>query len=503
MLVGMATVIATAGCSGKAPSLTARRPTTTATKTPAAASQSASAPSKAEVTRPAGWTKATHGKGDPNYAVVFAQDRVNRIKIAIAPKDWTAMQENAASVLGARGTAGAAGGRNIAPGAPGGVAPGPIARGGRGGQPGAPGAPGGNPDMTPVNPMWIPATISFNGLSWTNVGVRYKGNSSLTTAWRSGSAKLPFKLDFDQFEDEHPEIDDQRFYGFKQLSLANGSHDASYMRDALSYRITARAGLVAPRTAFYEIILDHGDGPVSLGVYICIEVVDDTVIARHFGEAKGNIYEADGSAASLAAGTAAQIRASFQKENNEEAADWSDIQALYDALHSGERTSNAAAWRTRLESVLDVDVFLRCLAVNAIIQDWDQYGAMSHNYYLYHDPKTGRLIWIAWDHNEAMSSGGRGDTSLDKAGVSANWPLIRFLLDDAVYKVKYVGYLRTTLTDAFVSDDLSRQCDAWATLLKPYVAQEGNTQAFESAVQQLKAFAVQRAGAVEVFLAQQ
>lgn len=36
-----------------------------------------------------------------------------------------------------------------------------------------------------------------------------------------GDSKLPLKLDFDEFEDDYPEIENQRFYGFKQLSLAN------------------------------------------------------------------------------------------------------------------------------------------------------------------------------------------------------------------------------------------------------------------------------------------
>ena len=38
--------------------------------------------------------------------------------------------------------------------------------------------------MTPENPIWVPATIEFNGLTWANVGVRYKGNSSLRSGWK-------------------------------------------------------------------------------------------------------------------------------------------------------------------------------------------------------------------------------------------------------------------------------------------------------------------------------
>ena len=55
--------------------------------------------------------------------------------------------------------------------------------------------------------MWVPATVEFEGQTWTGVGVRYKGNSSLASGWRSGALKLPLKLDFDEFEDEVPAIE--------------------------------------------------------------------------------------------------------------------------------------------------------------------------------------------------------------------------------------------------------------------------------------------------------
>jgi hypothetical protein len=71
------------------------------------------------------------------------------------------------------------------------------------------------------------------------------------------------------------------------------------MRDAATYDLFEEAGLVAAETAFYEIYLDYGDGPVSLGLYTMIEVVDDTVIDRYFDDNNGNIYEGDGPAASL------------------------------------------------------------------------------------------------------------------------------------------------------------------------------------------------------------
>src|SRR5690606_23240726 len=130
----------------------------------------------------------------------------------------------------------------------------------------------------------------------------------------------------------------------------------------------------------------------------------DTAVERVFGSDDGNIYEADGTAVSLAEGTFESIPDSFQKENNEDEADWSDIEALYTALHSDLRQSDPAAWQAALEAVFDVDTFLHWLAINTVIENWDTYGGASHNYYLYNDPATGQLTWIPWDHNEALKS---------------------------------------------------------------------------------------------------
>jgi hypothetical protein len=479
--------------------------------------------------RPEGWGEATHGDGtEPNYDVVFPEDEVNQIAITIAPEDWEAMQTNMVDLFGEAGSGrdggGLPGGFELPEGAP--PQPGELGLPegfeppeGRdlsaipqgpppGGRPGG-GEPGAG-DLTPENPMWVPATIEFESQTWTHVGVRYKGNSSLTSGWRSGSGKLPLKLDFDEFEDDYPEIDDQRFYGFKQLTLSNAFSDASFLRDAATSAILEAAGLPAAKTAFYEVILDYGEGPVSLGLYVMIEVVDDTVVERTFGSDDGNIYEGDGAAASFAASTYDQIEESFQKENHKEEGDWSDIEALFEVLHDERRTTDPAAWRQDLESLFDVDGFLEWLAIGAAIQHWDAYGSMGHNYYLYHDPDSGQLTWISWDHNMAMMStgiagpGGRGPggrgVSLDKAEVNDNWPLIRYLLDDPLYYAQYLGYLEETIEGSFDPDHMAEVYQAWADLIEPYAVAEVGEEAFDAAIQQLVDHAYERADAVEAFL---
>lgn len=493
-----------------------------------------------EAARPDGWTEETHSNDvEPNYDVVFPADKVNTITITIDPADWEAMQADMTEILGEPGTGGFGGGPDGRPGG-GGVPGGEFASpegmeppageftppenapegmeppaGGLG--PGRGGFQGGGPgDLVSETPMWVPATIEFNGNVWNHVGIRYKGNSSLASAWNSGSLKMPFKFDFDEFEDDYPAIDNQRFYGFKQLSLANGFSDNTYLRETLTYDVMRESGLVASRTAFYEVILDYGEGPVNLGIYTVVEVIDDTVIESAFGDDSGNIYEGDGSGVTLAEGTIGQIPDSFEKENNEAAADWSDIEALYNTVHTEMRTSNAEQWRASLEALFDVDTFLNWLAVSAVVQNWDTYGAMTHNFYLYNNPETGQLVWLPWDHNMTFGvgggggndfggrggMGGRANVTFDKSEVGEEWPLIRFLLDDPIYYERYLGYLADADTN-FDAHNLNAHIDEMATMLRPYIVNAGEEAQFETGVDQLKSAVAERDTAVAEFLATQ
>ena len=78
----------------------------------------------------------------------------------------------------------------------------------------------------------------------------------------------------------------------------------------------------------------------------------------------------------------------FEKKNNKKKADWSDIEAFIKALNSPERTTNAAQWRADLEKTFNIEHFLKYLAVNNTIVNWDSYGAMAHNFYLYNSPNS-------------------------------------------------------------------------------------------------------------------
>lgn len=342
------------------------------------------------------------------------------------------------------------------------------------------------------NPIWVEATIEFNGETWEHVGIRYKGNSSLRSSWSSGSYKIPFKLDFDQFEDEYTETEDQRFYGFKQLSFSSNFSDSSYLREFAAADIFRDAGVPSAQTAFYAVYIDTGNGLQYYGLYTAVEVIDDTVIETQFEDDSGNVYKPSGAVATFAEGTF--NTQAFDKETNMDEADYSDVEKLYQVLHDSTRLTDPEEWKRELEAVFDVDIFLKWLATNTLIQNWDTYGSMSHNYYLYHDPTTDKLVWIPWDNNMALGSNFARNpiNTLDLSSVSEDWPLIRYLLDEEEYLAKYNTYLEAITLEVFNPERMLQIYSTYHELIEEYVQKEqpgytslSNMQAFENSVTEL------------------
>ncbi|MCP4107032.1 MAG: hypothetical protein GY749_16090 [Desulfobacteraceae bacterium] len=350
---------------------------------------------------------------------------------------------------------------------PGGTPGGEIPDGGFPGDGPADGQTPGGMMGSDTNPIWKPCTFEFEDNTWYYAGVRFKGNSSLSSAWRSGTWKLPLRFDFDEFEDDYPEIDDQRFYGFKKLSMSSGFSDNTLIREKVTADIFREAGVPAPQTAFYRVYIDYGEGPVYFGLYTMVEIPDEPMFGEQFSETDGNLYKPDGTGATFAA----YDEETLDKKTNEDEADYSDVLALYNALHSSR--DDSAAWRDGLDAALDTDGFLRWLAVNTLVQNWDTYGLMSHNYYIYTDPGDGLIHWIPWDNNMALNDtvGMEHPLSLYLTSQEVNdtWPLIRYLADDDVYWAKYVSYVRETVEGVFEPEKMKDQYQQAHDLIRPYV----------------------------------
>ena len=496
----------------------------------------------------ADWAEATHTKNaEPNFGEVFNDIEVKRLDFVVTAQRWQSMLDKMTEIYGEFGKQ-----KDRMP---------PFGEGEDrnfsdfGNRPDFGGKEGNFSNFgleVPTfgngeDPLFVPADVFYNGKQWYSVGIRFKGNSSIQGSWSSGVLKISFKLDFDEFEDEYPQIKNQRFYGFKKFSLKNNYNDKSLLKEKVVADIFKDARLAVSHTAFYRLYVDYGQGAEYFGLYTLVEEVDDTVIDTQFASGKGNLYKPDGTGASFSKGTFAEEY--FVKKNNEEENDYSDIQALFSALHADTYTTNPSLWRTNLEAVFDVDVFLKYLAINGVVQNWDTYGNMTHNYYLYNNPASGKLIWIPWDNNEAMKDGTRKeDFEIDPLDPNANreppqgdfkmppenvlggrlgggdrgaldlnfsnlahdqWPLISKIYADPTYKKRYDQYVQETIDGVFNENTIQAKYQSYSELISPYATTERegftfleNSTDFSEAIETLKKHAQERTQAAQEYLAQ-
>ena len=300
-----------------------------------AALGAASSPSQA---RPIGWSPATHGnQARPDYAGLFALHPVHELRISIDAATFRAMGEDLTTVLPFGSIASRFAGASSAPAG--------VAGGGMFGSGGI---------LRLRDPCYFPVTVTHDGHEWTHVGMRYKGNFSLMMGGMLPDGKRSFRLNFDRFEDDHREIANQRFYGFKELTFSSNFDDASGMREALAAEIFRDRGVPAPRVAFYRIVVNTGSGDESWGLYTLVEdPADPAMLTSQFGGASGNLYKPDGPGADWTTFD----RAGFEKKTNKGTADFSDIQAAIEALHADlpacyvARQSRAALRRRRLPAL--------------------------------------------------------------------------------------------------------------------------------------------------------
>lgn len=386
-----------------------------------------------EIERPAGWTTASHCRGAaPDYERLFDDTKVDRIDIVLSREDYDFIRDDLESRTGF-------------------------------------------PDGEDDDPPWVPVTLQYDAKVWTNVGMRYKGNSSLFFPTQQGRKKIGFRLSFDRYEDQHPEILDQRFYGFKKMTFSSGFLDPSLIRDKLAADIFRAAGIATARGSFVRIFLEYGDGPVYMGLYTMVEDPSNQFLDSQFGDDTGNLYKPKGPGARLASFREQDLH----KKTNEEEGDFSDIRAMIEALNAPR--SDPSTWRRNLEALFDVRGFLKYLALNQAMMNWDTYGRMNQNYYLYQDVANGgRLTWIPWDLNESlMNRGGASAADIHLGEVSEDWPLIRFLLDDPIYRQDYYKALRESAANEFSRDFILPKIQAYHALIAPYVVgQDGEREPY-------------------------
>ena len=125
-------------------------------------------------------------------------------------------------------------------------------------------------------------TVEINGTSFYRVGIRPKGNTSLSSiASDPTTDRYSFKLEFDKY------VDGQTCFGLDKLVLNNNYADATNMKEALVYDLFKYVGADASLCNYAKISV-NGE---YWGVYLALEAVEDSFLLRNYGLESGKLYK--------------------------------------------------------------------------------------------------------------------------------------------------------------------------------------------------------------------
>lgn len=137
-----------------------------------------------------------------------------------------------------------------------------------------------------ISEEYYSCDIVVNGVTYKNVGIRPKGNTSLSQVYSDDTTdRYSFKVEFDHY------VDNQTCNGLDKLVLNNLMSDATYMKEYISYDIMSYLGIPSSLYAYASISV-NGE---NWGLYLALEGMEESFAERNFGSSYGNLYKPEGS----------------------------------------------------------------------------------------------------------------------------------------------------------------------------------------------------------------
>lgn len=127
------------------------------------------------------------------------------------------------------------------------------------------------------------AAVVIDGEAYKNVGIRGKGNTSLSNVASMNSERYSFKVEFDHYDSSIT------YHGLDKLSLNNLIQDSTMMKDYLTYTMMDEFGAAAPLCSFVYITVNSEDW----GLYLAVEGIEDSFLERNYGSNYGELYKPD------------------------------------------------------------------------------------------------------------------------------------------------------------------------------------------------------------------
>jgi hypothetical protein len=307
----------------------------------------------------------------------------------------------------------------------------------------------------------IAANMTIAGVTYPNVGVRFRGNTSYTMlppAPNQGWEKKSFNIETDWM------VPGQDVHGISHFNFNNGFHDPTFMREPLTYYVMRRHG-VAPRANWIRLYLNGA----LWGVYINVEQPNKDMLKQWFRSNDGNRYRCFPTSGGFSNGRCCytvlspNTPTSYLSAYQAKQGDGVDLMNMCTVL--GAMTT--ATPQATLTNVFNVDSFYRYAAVMVACQNTDSYLSSGKDHYCYIDDVHGDGSTFPFDLNEAWA--GTSMLATNTQTTNTFRPAFTKTLIFGDWLNRYKAHQRAVIDETLNPTHLHPLINQWHAMLQPLV----------------------------------
>ncbi|ORX75338.1 coth-domain-containing protein [Anaeromyces robustus] len=243
----------------------------------------------------------------------------------------------------------------------------------------------------------------------------------------------------------------KELYGRRQFKLRSDPADPTYLRSKLVSDIHNRLGIPSLSANYATLYINDE----YMGLFILTDAYKETWIEYVYGEKDTKLlYKCN------TCDLTYETRNGFENENNKV----TDRKELYEFLAA----MTTAQSSSDVESIFDVDQFIKEIALEYLTSAWDNF-MNQHNYYIYKNYKNNKWIYLAYDFDLDLGLNTyETDVTTTQNFDELSYPSLveKLILNDFD---RFNNTIKDIVTNAFNPKTLFSRINKLKAFIKPYV----------------------------------
>lgn len=330
--------------------------------------------------------------------------------------------------------------------------------------------------MYPVDITYTDSSDSFTVYS---VGFRTRSQTSRnlprTTDWRGRyvyhqtSFQLQFNETFDTLEQTnlYEILKTREVFNLEQLNFEysqnySGDYDTAMITEAYTHHLYQQAGLTVANASYGLVYLEIDEDLIPYGFFTFVEPVDSEFLKANFrsdlATDYGDLYKItdvqtqgtlDMNYSGFVGIDTDELRYTYSLRNNTLDGTRRTFDPLTDFIAAINDSDNAM---DRLDQLLDVDLFVRYLAIGFLVGNTDDIRFNDNNYYLYFDVYNQQVSFVPFDLDSTLGFGKTFDLT---GNYTTDWSIYHSLDDpNVLVDLVFSDQELRSLYETYLNDDI-------------------------------------------------